>query len=140
MEEKTEKPYEEVQLDFAFVAESVGAPVTIASKPRSERAPRLGRPRRLEKTLAAAQSVLLEAPLEELDEQLLSLFEFCEAVMTRVLDLAPLRKEELFSAEEYRSLRGIGQAQWLLTEASAKREMHATTGKGRKGKKQTDGE
>lgn len=140
MEEKIERTYEEIQLDFAFVAESVGAPVTIANKPQSERAPRLGRPRRLEKTLATAQSVLLEASLEELDEQLLSLFEFCEAVMTRALDLTSLRKEALFSAEEYRSLRGIGQAQWLLTEASARREMRATTGKGKRGKRQTAGE
>lgn len=140
MEEKTGKAYEEIQLDLAFVAEAAGAPVTLANKLQPARAPRVARPRGIGKALATAHAALLEAPLEELNEHLLSLFEFCEAAMTRALDLMPLRKEELFSAEELRSLRGIGQAQWLLNEASVKREMQAATGKGKKGKKRTSGE
>jgi hypothetical protein len=140
VEEKTGKTYEEMQLDFAFVAEAVGAPVMAANKPRPGRAPRIARSRGIGKALTAAQAALLEASLEELNEHLFPLFEFCEAAMTRALDLAPLRKDELFSAEELRSLRGIGQAQWLLTEASAKRETQAATGKGKKGKKRTSGE
>jgi hypothetical protein len=78
---------------------------------------------------------LLEAPLKELHPRLLPLFEFCEAALTRTLDVVSLRKGELFSIEEYRSLRGIGQAQWLLNEAQGRREMKAVGGKGRKGKK-----
>ena len=140
MEEKTGKPYEEIQLDFAFVAEAMSAPMTVATKPQSKRTPRGVRPRGMGKALTTARVALLDASLEELNGQLLSLFEFCEAAMTRALDLVSLRKEELFSAEEYRSLRGIGQAQWLLTEASAKRELHVTTGKGKKGKRRTSGE
>jgi hypothetical protein len=140
MEEKTGKAYKEIQLDLAFVAEAVGMSVAVANKPRPGRTPHVARPRGMGKALTMAQAALLEASLEELNEHLLLLFEFCEAAMTRALDLAPLRKEELFSAEELRSLRGIGQAQWLLTEASMKREMQASTGKGKKGKKRMSGE
>lgn len=140
MEEKTEKTYEEIQLDFAFVAEAMSAPVTVAGKPQPTRAPRIARSRGIGKALTTAHAALLDAPLEELNEQLGSLFEFCEAAMTRALDLVPLRKEALFSAEELRSLRGIGQAQWLLTEASVKRESQATTGKEKKRKKRMNGE
>ncbi|MGE0683939.1 MAG: hypothetical protein AB7P69_23925 [Candidatus Binatia bacterium] len=140
MEEKTGRAYEEIQLNFAFVAEAVGASVTVANKPQLERASRAARPRGIGKALTTAQAVLLEASLEELNEHLLLLFEFCEAAMTCALDLAPLRKEDLFSAEEFRSLRGIGQAQWLLIEAAAKRETRAATGKGKKDKKRMSSE
>ena len=140
MEEKTGKTYEEIQLDFAFVAEALDAPVSVVDKLHSGRTPRVARPRGMGKALASAQAALLEASLEELNEHLLSLFEFCEAAMTRALDLVPLRQEELFSPEEIRSLRGVGQAQWLLNEASVKREMQAATGKGKKGKKRMSSE
>ena len=140
MEEKTGKPYEEIQLDFPFVSETTGAPVTVTEESRTGRTLRSARPRGLEKALMTAQSALLEASLDELNAHLLPLFEFCEAALTRTLDLLPLRKGELLSAEEYRSLRGIGQAQWLLTEASMKQEQRATVGKERKGKRGTSAE
>ena len=122
MEEKIGKPYEEIQLDFAFVSETTSASVAVAKESQAGRVSRAARPRGLEKALMTAQSALLEAPLDEINAHLLPLFEFCEAALTRALDLSPLRKGELFSAEEYRSLRGIGQAQWLLNEAATKRE------------------
>jgi hypothetical protein len=65
----------------------------------------------------------------------LSLFEFCEAALTRVLDVLPTRPGVPFSTEEYRSLRGIGQAQWLLAEAQGKRETKPETSQGKKTKK-----
>ena len=135
MEEKIEKSYEEIQLDFAFVTESLNAPVMISEESRAGRASRTARPRGLEKALIAAQSALLEASLDEIDAHLLPLFEFCEAALTRTLDLTPLRKGELFSPEEHRSLRGIGQAQWLLTEASMKHAQRVTVGKEKKSKR-----
>ncbi|MGH8005658.1 MAG: hypothetical protein ACREQ3_01465 [Candidatus Binatia bacterium] len=73
-------------------------------------------------TLTAAQAALLEAPLSDIDAQLFSLLEFCEAALTRALDVIPKRAGVLFSAEEYRSLRGIGQAQWLLSEELSNHE------------------
>ena len=128
MEEKTGRPYEEIQLDFAFVTARSDVPIAIAEESHSGRAPRAARTRSLEKVMATAQSALLEASLDEINEHLLPLFEFCEAALTRALDLSPLRKGELFSPEEYRSLRGIGQAQWLLNEAAAKRESKTASG------------
>ncbi len=136
MEEGNEKPYEEVQLDFAFVSELSVSSSALSEKESRARASRSPRSRGLGQTLAVAQEALLEASLGDLGNQLLSLFEFCEAALTRALDVIPSRKEAVFSAEEYRSLRGIGQAQWLLNEAHAKREMRtAEGGKGKKGKK-----
>ena len=135
MEEKTGKLYEEIQLDFSFVTETRGAPVTVTKASLPGHTPRVVRPKGFIRALTNAQSALLEAPLDDLNEHLLSLFEFCEAAMTRALDLVPLRKGELFSPEEYRSLRGIGQAQWLLNEASTKREQKTTITKEKKGKK-----
>lgn len=140
MEEKTGKFSEEIQLDFAFVSETIGAPVTVKKESLPGHASRAVRPKGFIKALTNAQSALLEAPLDDLNEHLLSLFEFCEAAMTRALDLVPLRKGELFSPEEYRSLRGIGQAQWLLNEASTKRERKITMPKGKKGKKISNSE
>lgn len=133
MEERNGKPYEEIQLDFAFLAESeTPAPAPTTENESPARIHRLARPRRLTKALTAAQTALLEAPLEEINACLFLLFEFCEAALTRALDVVPLRKGELFSSEEYRSLRGVGQAQWLLNEAQSRREMKATEGQGKR--------
>jgi hypothetical protein len=134
--ERNGKAYKEEQLDFAFVSElseiSV-APPDVMARPRASRTPR---PRGLGPALAAAQEALLDASLRDVDAHLLSLFEFCEAALTRALDVVPARKEHDFSAEEQRSLRGIGQAQWLMSEAHAKRALRADTGpKEKKGKK-----
>jgi len=135
VEEKIGKLYEEIQLDFAFVSETTGALVVVPEKSQSGRMPRAVRPRGLEKVLVSAQAALLDASLEEVNAQLLPLLEFCEAALTRALDLSPLRKGELFSPEEYRSLRGVGQAQWLLNEAAAKRERKTEDGQGQRRKR-----
>ena len=66
------------------------------------------------------QALLLETPLDEVDQEILPLLELCEAVLTRALDVAQKRGAAGWSDAEYRSLRGIGQAQWLLVEAQAK--------------------
>lgn len=116
MGEKTTKPTTEVQLGFAFLTDMAQ---TIPSHSNTL-SPRSMRPEAkahsLADTLAAVQAALLAAPLKDVDAQLLPLFEFCEAALTRALDVVPARVGVPFSAEEYRSLRGIGQAQWLLTE------------------------
>ncbi len=135
MEGKNGKPFAEIQLDFAFVSEGEAPPASHVESELSARTTRLVRSRHLAKALTTAQSTLLEAPLEELNSHLLPLFEFCEATLTRALDIAPLRKGELFSSEEYRSLRGIGQAQWLLNEAQSRREMKITERRGKRKKK-----
>jgi hypothetical protein len=71
--------------------------------------------------LSLVQNCLLEAPLDEVSSQLLPLLELCEATLTRALDVVALRETEpLCSVEEQRSLRGIGQAQWLLIEKLAR--------------------
>ena len=83
-----------------------------------------------------ARTLLLDASLDEVSSQLLPLLEFCEATLTRALDVVALRETfPLFSAEEHRSLRGIGQAQWLLTEKLARRGN--TSSERRPGKKRT---
>ena len=133
-----EKIYEEIQLNFAFVSEQTPYSTVLPSGERAiDRMIRTSRRRSgLGKALATAREALLDASLDDLGAQLLSLFEFSEASLTRALDVVPLRKAELFSTEEYRSLRGIGQAQWLLGDAYSKREMKLTTGgKGRKRKR-----
>jgi hypothetical protein len=63
--------------------------------------------------------------------------EFCEAALTRALDTVAVRGAagKLFSTEEYRSLRGIGQAQWLLAERYGDCEGEPVTKKPRKGRK-----
>lgn len=71
--------------------------------------------------LPHAQKTFLEAPLDEVDQELLPLLELCESVLTRALDVARKRGGQGWSEAEYRSLRGIGQAQWLLIEAQAKK-------------------
>jgi len=116
MEEKPAKPTTEVQLGFAFLTDTA-PPIPSRSDTPPSRSIRPGsRAHSLADTLATAQPTLLEAPLKDVDTQLLSLLEFCEAALTRALDVASTRTGKPFSAEEYRSLRGIGQAQWLLTE------------------------
>lgn len=131
MTERNGRKYEEIQLDFAFVSETAlthsGTLSEIGEPPAPVRHP--VRARGVAKTLAAAHAVLLEAPLEELNTHLGEILEFCEAALTRALDVVPQREGALFSSEEDRSLRGIGQAQWLLTEASAKRERQAENGR-----------
>ena len=137
MEEKNATPVTEVQLGFEFLREaesSSAAPVPhLASSLRASRTS--SRPRGLAETLTAVRAALLEAPLSDINVQLLSLFEFCEAALTRTLDVMPTRTDVPFSAEEYRSLRGIGQAQWLLAEAQGKHETKAATSRGKKSKK-----
>jgi hypothetical protein len=134
MEEKTATPGTEVQLGFEFLreADSSAAAAPLALPSRSSRIG--GRSRGLAETLAAARTTLIEAPLSDVSAQLLPLFEFCEAALTRTLDVIPTRPGVPFSAEEYRSLRGIGQAQWLLADAQGKRE---TKPEARKKKKKT---
>jgi len=137
MEEKTATPVTEVQLGFEFLREaesSSTAPLPpLAPSLRTSRVS--SRPRGLAETLAAVRAALIEAPLSDVNVQLLSLFEFCEAALTRALDVMPTRTGVPFSTEEYRSLRGIGQAQWLLAEAQGKRETKAETSRGRRAKK-----
>ncbi len=136
MTEKTAKSSPEVQLGFAFLqsAESPSSQ-SVSSVTPQLRAPRSGsKPSSLAEMVAAARVVLLEAPLPEVSMQLLPLFEFCEAVLTRTLDVVPTRPGMPFSPEEYRSLRGIGQAQWLLTEAHSKREAKPVARQGKKSK------
>ena len=71
---------------------------------------------------------------------MLPLLEFCEAALTRALDAVSLRVEGLpFSPEEYRSLRGIGQAQWLLAERQAEPEAEPTVKRARRGKRARPG-
>ena len=71
--------------------------------------------------LPHAQTTFLEAGLDEVDQEILPLLELCESVLTRALDVARKRGDLGWSEAEYRSLRGIGQAQWLLIEAQAKK-------------------
>jgi len=135
VEEKTATPGPEVQLGFGFLREaepSTAATPSLVLPPRSSRMG--GRSRNLAETLAAAQTTLIAAPLGDVSAQLLPLFEFCEAALTRVLDVLPTRPGVLFSAEEYRSLRGIGQAQWLLADAQGKRETKPEPTRGKKKK------
>lgn len=71
--------------------------------------------------LPHVQTTFLEAGLDEVDQEILPLLDLCESVLTRALDVARKRGDLGWSEAEYRSLRGIGQAQWLLTEAQAKK-------------------
>ena len=136
MEEKTAKAVAEVQLGFAFLVDTetaqAAAPLRDIPQPRGTRTG--ARPRGLADVLAMAQAALLEAQLSDLSAQLLPLFEFCEAVLTRALDVMPTRADGPLSAEEYRSLRGIGQAQWLLAEEHGKRQARPVSSRTRKPK------
>lgn len=137
----------EVQLGFAFLTDT--APVALSGEEpvppgpempleslQQSRRPRASTaPRTLGEVLTVAHALLLEAPLEEVNAQLLALFEFCEAALTRSLDVMPMRTGVPFSDEEYRSLRGIGHAQWLLAEAQGKRETMPEPARAKKPKK-----
>ena len=136
MEEKTVKAVAEVQLGFAFLAdtETAQAASSLSDIPQPRGTRTGARPRGLADVLAVAQAALLEAQLSDLSAQLLPLFEFCEAVLTRALDVMPTRADGPLSAEEYRSLRGIGQAQWLLAEEHGKRQARPVSSRTRKPK------
>jgi hypothetical protein len=131
--------WNEEQLDFPFLAEPDPSTGTVAEA-NSETTLRVmrtsGKPRGLAGAVATARAALLGAPIEEVSAQLLPLLEFCEAALTRALDAVPLRAEGLpFSPEEYRSLRGIGQAQWLLAERQVEPEAALAVKTVRGGKK-----
>jgi len=135
--EKTAKPLSEVQLGFSFFqdreASAAGPAAGTTSSPRAARSG--GKPQSLADALVTTRALLLDVPLSELSTQLLPLFEFCEAALTRALDVVPTRSGVPFSAEEYRSLRGIGQAQWILTEEHGKREAKPAAKQERKTRK-----
>ena len=148
MEEKPIRTATEVQLGFAFFTDAPSQPVPFSRDgatshqsdahnegyPRHRRARTGGTPRNFADALAAVHTLLLEAPIADIDTQLLSVFEFCEAALTRALDVVPTRQGVPFSEEEYRSVRGIGQAQWLLAEAQGKQEMKPVVTRARKPK------
>jgi hypothetical protein len=134
--------WNEEQLDFPFLSETDPSTGTVAEA-KSAITLRMmrtsGKPRGLAGAVAAAQATLLGAPIEEVSAQLLPLLEFCEAALTRALDAVPRRAEGLpFSHEEYRSLRGIGQAQWLLVERQVEPEAALAVKKARGGKKRNE--
>ena len=114
MTDKTAHSHNSGQLGFAFFSAA-----SEAVPPRQENGSRS------QASLAALlphfQTAFLETPLDELDRELGPLLELCESVLTRGLDLARKRGGRGWSEAEYRSLRGIGQAQWLLIEAQAKK-------------------
>ena len=101
------------QLHFAFFT-----PSETALDPGSTEQPES----ELEHLMGAARNVLLEASPQDLNAALPLLLEFCEASLTRALDVARRRTGLSFSDEEYRSLRGIGQAHWLLVERQQDRD------------------
>lgn len=134
------RPWNEEQLDFPFFTGTGSSPETVAESPHVASlhvARSTGRARGLASAIAQTRSALLGAPIEEVSAQLLPLLEFCEAALTRALDTVPLRGGGggLFSTEEYRSLRGIGQAQWLLAERYGAHESETVEKKPRKKKK-----
>ncbi len=114
MTDKTAHAQNPGQLGFAFF-----------STAREDALPRQESGHRAQAGLASllpcVQAAFLEARLDEVDRELLPLLELCESVLTRVLDVARKRGGRGWSEAEYHSLRGIGQAQWLLIEAQAKK-------------------
>lgn len=134
------RTWNEEQLDFPFFTGTGASSATVAESQHGaslQLARSTGRARGLASAIAQTRSTLLGAPIEEVSAQLLPLLEFCEAALTRALDTVPLRgvAGKLFSTEEYRSLRGIGQAQWLLAERYGAHESEAEEKKPRKKKK-----
>ena len=113
MTDKTAHTQNQDQLGLGFVSAASEA----APPQESGHRARAG----LAALLPHVQTTFLEAPLDEVDRELLPLLELCESVLTRALDVARQRGEQGWSEAEYRSLRGIGQAQWLLIEAQAKK-------------------
>jgi hypothetical protein len=137
---RSTRSWTEGQLDFPFLSEADSATGTVAESQgtASLQFGRLtGRSRGLANAIVNARSALLGAPIEEVSAQLLPLLEFCEAALTRTLDTVALRgvAGKLFSTEEYRSLRGIGQAQWLLAERYGDHESESVAKKPRKRRK-----
>ncbi len=114
MTDKTDLSHNSGQLGFAFFSAASEATT-----------PRQGNGSRTQASLAPLlphfQAICLETPLDEVDQELLPLLELCESVLTRALDVARKRGAQGWSEAEYRSLRGIGQAQWLLIEGQAKK-------------------
>lgn len=116
VEPKKAQPSDNGQLRFAFFTETQKDPeeghnVDVVSSESS-----------LEQTVMQARDALLDASLGEVDTHLPLLLEFCEAALTRALDAAQKRHGVSFSEDEYRSLRGIGQAHWLLVERHSREE------------------
>ncbi len=107
------EPTTDRQLHFAFFTPSE-AVLDPGSTEQSES--------ELEHLIGAARNALLEASPQDLNAALPLLLEFCEASLTRALDVARRRTGLSFSDEEYRSLRGIGQAHWLLVERQQGRD------------------
>ena len=138
MGEKPPKAPAEVQLGFGFFNDTEPASESISGGPLQPRASRGGsKSRGLADTLAIARAALLDASLTDVSAHLLLLFEFCEVALTRALDVVPTHSGVPFSDEEYRSLRGIGQAQWLLNEAHSKKGTKSAPSRGKKVKKKT---
>lgn len=101
------------QLHFAFFTQTAAGPDhNLAAQPQRPPGPES----ELEDLLGTVRNALLKASAKELEAALPLLLEFCEASLTRALDLGRRRAGATFSDEEYRSLRGIGQAHWLLVE------------------------
>ena len=122
---KVAKPWNEVQLGFTFLVEedvsSLAARNREFGKAQKAREVKT-KPVNLGEAIALTQTQLLDAPLDDVSSQLLPLLELCEAALTRALDVVVLRETEpALSVEEQRSVSGIGQAQWLLTEKLARR-------------------
>ena len=139
---KITKPWNEVQLGFTFLTE-VSDVSSTEGKRESTKLQKI-REAKIKSddfvdVLSLVQNCLLEAPLDEVSSQLLPLLEICEATLTRALDVVALRESEpLFSIEEQRSLRGIGQAQWLLTEKLARRGIRPEEKRGQKKRTMSD--
>ena len=117
---------EQEQLRFAFFTKEADASTDSDRFPSTDEVPDSAAERRtspssdLARTVTAARDALLDVPLREVDARLPLLLEFCEAALTRALDVAQKRPQTAFSDEEYRSLRGIGQAHWLLVERQSR--------------------
>lgn len=107
------------QLHFAFFTQAEAGPDS-GPVAQPQRTP--GPESELEHILGAARNALLETSPKDLHAVLPLLLEFCEAGLTRALDVARKRAGVTFSDEEYRSLRGIGQAHWLLVERQQRQD------------------
>jgi hypothetical protein len=137
---RSARSWTEEQLDFPFFSEAepvTGIVAESQGSPPLQFARSTGSSQRLAITVTNARAALLGAPIDEVSTHLLPLLEFCEAALTRALDTVALRGAagKLFSTEEYRSLRGIGQAQWLLAERYGDYESEPVTKKPRKTRK-----
>ncbi len=107
------------QLHFAFFTQTETGPAPdLAAQPQREP----GTESELEHILGVARNALLEASLKDLNVALPLLLELCEVGLARALDGVRRRAGVTFSDEEYRSLRGIGQAHWLLVERQRGRD------------------